>query len=208
MFKWTYDFYKRHRRKIFITGIIAGGTYAAAKYISWKISEWGELKAIEFSSEAKKQFHFESNQRTCTMTFISFLPNIRDVIVDKLNTEKLLEVLKMKPANKLEIWEELKVLSLSRVVCSILSNVALLVFLKVELNIIGGYMFVHSSQQLDKMDSDVELSDVQVMYLNNVRYFIENQLPSLVDDIASLVKGMLKSVFVFLGVQCSKLCAF
>lgn len=196
MFVWLKDFYKRHRKKILVTGVLAGGTYALAKIISWKLDEWQQAKLLEYSIQAKKQFHFESTQRTCTMTFMSFLPNLRNTIAEHLNTEELLEKLKSKPANKLEIWEQLKILSMSRFLCSVISNVMLLVLLRIELNVIGGYMLIASLKD-DSIGVMSEMNDVQLQYLNNVRYFLERELLKLIVDCKEAVAGKIQC-FVFL----------
>ncbi|XP_057317184.1 peroxisomal biogenesis factor 3-like [Hydractinia symbiolongicarpus] len=193
MFVWLKDFYKRHRKKILVTGVLAGGTYALAKIISWKLNEWQQAKLLEYSIQTKKQFHFESTQRTCTMTFMSFLPNLRNTIAEHLNTEELLEKLKSKPANKLEIWEQLKILSMSRFLCSVISNVMLLVLLRIELNVIGGYMLIASLKD-DSMGVISEMNDVQLQYLNNVRYFLEKELPKLIVDCKEAVAEVLGEV--------------
>jgi len=145
MFGFLSDFYRRHKKKIIATGVVVVGTYTVSKYIRWKYNEWEDGKVQEYANIAKKQYHFESNQRTCTVTFFSFLPDMRNTIAEHIDTESLLNVLKLKPANKVEVWEQLKVLSVSCVLCSVVSNVILLVILKVQLNVVGGYLFLQSS---------------------------------------------------------------
>ena len=184
MFSSIYNFYKRHRKKILFTGLLVGGTYAVSKFVSWKFDEWTELRLKEMEQEAKKQYLFESNQRTCTTTYLSFLPDVQEVITSKTNLQEFLEVLKLNPANKIEIWENIKVLSMAQMIASVLSNVLLLVLLKVQLNIIGGYMFVTLMY-----DKEMDVSDIQKRYLNNVKVFIETRLSLLVDDVVFCVKG-------------------
>uniref|UniRef100_T2MFJ3 Peroxisomal biogenesis factor 3 n=1 Tax=Hydra vulgaris TaxID=6087 RepID=T2MFJ3_HYDVU len=189
MFSSIYDFYKRHRKKIIFTGIFVGSTYAITKLVSWKFNEWAELKVKEMEQEAKKQYLFESNQRTCTATFLSFLPDVQEVITSKTNLDQFLEILKLNPANKIEIWENIKILSMAQMIASVLSNILLLVLLKVQLNIIGGYMFVTMMY-----DKEMDVSDIQKRYLSNVKVFIEQRLPLLVDDVILSVKEIIGNV--------------
>jgi len=192
MLSSIYGFYQRHKRKILFTGVIAGGTYAAVRYASWKFDEWRNSKIDDISNESKRQFHFENNQRTCTMTYLQFLPNVRNVIIEKIDIESLLELLKSKPSNKLEIWERLKVSSIIQITCSVIVNVLLLVFLKVELNIMGGYLFV---KLINNNGDEVKLvDDLQVKYLNNVRYLIETGLAELIDDCTAVVEELMKDI--------------
>lgn len=44
------------------------GVYLLGKYAQRKIQEMQEREAAEYIAQARRQFHFESNQRTCNMT--------------------------------------------------------------------------------------------------------------------------------------------
>jgi len=210
------NFYRRHRRKIWIYGAVATGAYAAGKFVSYKIEEWQHARVEESQNAKRKHFHFESQQKTCTSTFLSFLPNIRNVIMEKLNTEQLLDILKMKPANKLEIWDQLKVYSLTRLLCSVISNVILVILLKVKLNVIGAYTFStlqpemkntssdHLDTSLNAVDgnndsvlpdtSSNDLNALQLRYLDNIRYFVEEKLPVLIDDCLEVVEYSMSAI--------------
>ena len=193
MFTSIRDFVRKHRKKMVYTGIVVAGTYAIGKYLTMKYEDWEEKKATEFALIHKKQYHFESNQRTCTITFLSFLPEIRNTIALRLNTETLLDVLKLKPSNKLEIWEQLKILSMCQMICSVTSNVITLVLLKVHLNIIAGYMFL-SIQDADNSSQHPteKMNNTQLRFMANIRYFIEQQLSTLIDDCMKIAQGNLR----------------
>lgn len=44
------------------------GVYLLGKYAQRKIQQMQEREAAEYIAQARRQFHFESNQRTCNMT--------------------------------------------------------------------------------------------------------------------------------------------
>lgn len=44
------------------------GVYILGKYAQKKIHEIQEREAAEYIAQARRQYHFESNQRTCNMT--------------------------------------------------------------------------------------------------------------------------------------------
>lgn len=44
------------------------GVYFLGKYAQKKLREMQEKEATEYIAQARRQFHFESNQRTCNMT--------------------------------------------------------------------------------------------------------------------------------------------
>ena len=206
MFGYLTNFYQRHKKKIYVTGAVAAGTYVISKYIQWKYQEWEDERVREFTALAKKKFHFESNQKTCTVTFFSFLADIRNAIADQLDTDSLLNVLKLKPANKLDIWEQLKILSVCRVVCSVVCNVILLVLLKVQLNVVGGYIFVKSLNE-DQAINKCDMNESQLEYMNNVRYFVEKMVPNVINDTLSIVQGecFVVASFVYLELTQIKL---
>ena len=199
MFSWVGNFYRRHKRKLFITGLVLGGTYAAGKYLQYRVEKYFEKKYLDQATQARKDYHFRSNQKTCSMTFISFLPNIRNVIAEQLNTEELLEVLRLGPANKLELWEQLKLLSFARCITCIIINVVVYVFLKVQMNIMGGYMFIDGSTDDSEEDTGtstkgerIAFREIQEEYLNTVKYILDHGLSDLIDDVSRAVKGLYK----------------
>lgn len=44
------------------------GVYVLGKYGQKKMKEIQEREAAEYIAQARRQYHFESNQRTCNMT--------------------------------------------------------------------------------------------------------------------------------------------
>ena len=190
MFSWAYNFYRKHRKKIIITGMVAGGSYALFRYGMARFEEWQNEKINEIVLETNRQHYFQNNQITCSTMFIEFLPAVRNLIMDKINIEELIDILKLKPTNKLEIWEKLKIMGMVRLICSILSCCILLVFLKVHMNVIGGYLFVESTKTKEKSPRSSK-SNIKEQYLNHVKYFIEKGLLDLIEDLYSIVEGRL-----------------
>jgi len=80
-------FFRRHRRKLFVTGAIVGGVYLLGRYARWRLAEWQREREMEYVEQARKQHHFESNLRTCTVTFFSLVPSLRDALMEKLDCE-------------------------------------------------------------------------------------------------------------------------
>lgn len=48
--------------------LLTPGVYLLGKYAQRKLQEMQEREAAEYIAQARRQFHFESNQRTCNMT--------------------------------------------------------------------------------------------------------------------------------------------
>uniref|UniRef100_A0A3Q1GUY2 Peroxisomal biogenesis factor 3 n=1 Tax=Acanthochromis polyacanthus TaxID=80966 RepID=A0A3Q1GUY2_9TELE len=143
MFSSAWNFVKRHKRKFIFAGAVVGGVYVLGKYAQKKIREIQEREATEYIAQARRQFHFESNQRTCNMTVLSMLPPLREAIISQLNSESLTALLKTKPT--IESQSSLSCSGFTRTIVAIYSTSMLVVLLRVQLNIIGGYLYLDNS---------------------------------------------------------------
>ena len=201
MWDWTKGFLRRHKRKFITVGLIAGGVYAAGKAVQWKLSELQLKDAKDYARQAKKQFHFESNQKTCAATFAHFMVTLRDKVIESLDTEEIIKIIGTRPKNKIELWEELKIVAVTRAITSVVSACSLFLFIKVQINIIAGYMYLESMEDSEEaeladmasitrgIEMDSPLSSIQKEYLNNVRLFFEEGVDEMISDIRKLVTG-------------------
>ncbi|KAM4521815.1 peroxisomal biogenesis factor 3 [Odontesthes bonariensis] len=193
MFSSVWNFIKRHKRKFIFTGAVVGGVYLLGKYAQQKIKEIQEKEATEYIAQARRQFHFESNQRTCNMTVLSMLPPLKEAIITQLNSENLTALLKTKPANKLEIWEDLKVVSFTRTIVAVYSTCMLVVLLRVQLNIIGGYLYLDNSVG-KSVTMPLAPPDVQQQYLSSIQHLLGDGLTELMMIVKKAVQNSLGSV--------------
>ncbi|XP_075059328.1 peroxisomal biogenesis factor 3 [Mixophyes fleayi] len=194
LFVW--NFLKRHKKKFIYFGAFAGGVYLLGKYAQKKIREIQEREAAEYIAQARRQYHFESNQRTCNMTVLSMLPALREALMQQLNSESLTSLLKKRPSNKLEIWEDLKIISIARSVVAVYSTCMLVVLLRVQLNIIGGYIYLDNSG--GKNCSGLQASpEVQQQYLSSIQHLLGDGLTELI----TLVKQAVQRVFGSLSLK-------
>uniref|UniRef100_A0AAQ5YFB4 Peroxisomal biogenesis factor 3 n=1 Tax=Amphiprion ocellaris TaxID=80972 RepID=A0AAQ5YFB4_AMPOC len=167
--------------------------YVLGKYAQKKIREIQEREATEYIAQARRQFHFESNQRTCNMTVLSMLPPLREAIISQLNSESLTALLKTKPDNKLEIWEDLKIISFTRTIVAIYSTSMLVVLLRVQLNIIGGYLYLDNSTGKSGT-TVVAPPDVQQQYLSSIQHLLGDGLTALMTVVKKAVQNSLGSL--------------
>ncbi|KAG7460947.1 hypothetical protein MATL_G00204300 [Megalops atlanticus] len=189
----TWNFLKRHKRKFIFAGAVVGGVYLLGKYAQWKIREIQEREAAEYISQARRQYHFESNQRTCNMTVLSMLPTLREAIIQNLNSESLTTLLKNKPANKLEIWEDLKIISFTRSIVAVYSTCMLVVLLRVQLNIIGGYLYLDNSVSKNGVTPQAP-PDVQQQYLSSIQHLLGDGLHELMTVVKQAVREVIGSI--------------
>ncbi|XP_056150089.1 peroxisomal biogenesis factor 3 [Lampris incognitus] len=190
MFSSAWNFVKRHRRKFILAGAVVGGVYFLGKYAQKKMREIQEREATEYIAQARRQFHFESNQRTCNMTVLSMLPTLKEAITHHLNSESLTALLKTKPANKLEIWEDLKIISFTRSIVAVYSTCMLVVLLRVQLNIIGGYLYLENSVGSSGKTS-LAPPDVQQQYLSSIQHLLGDGLIELMTVVKRAVQDTL-----------------
>uniref|UniRef100_A0A7N8X3Q0 Peroxisomal biogenesis factor 3 n=1 Tax=Mastacembelus armatus TaxID=205130 RepID=A0A7N8X3Q0_9TELE len=193
MFSSVWNFVKRHKRKFIFTGVVVGGVYFLGKYAQKKLREIQEKEATEYIAQARRQFHFESNQRTCNMTVLSMLPPLREAIVNQLNSESLTALLKTKPANKVEIWEDLKIISFTRTIVAVYSTCMLVVLLRVQLNIIGGYLYLDNSVGKNGTTA-LAPPDVQQQYLSSIQHLLGDGLTELMMVVKKAVQSSLGGV--------------
>ncbi|CAN9507500.1 unnamed protein product [Ophioblennius macclurei] len=193
MFSSMCNFVKRHKKKFIATGVVLGGVYFLGKYAQKKLRELQEREAAEYIAQARRQFHFESNQRTCNMTVLSMLPPLREAIVTQLNSESLTALLKTKPANKLEIWEDLKIISFTRSMVAVYSTCMLVVLLRVQLNIIGGYLYLDNSAARSTA-APLAPPDVQQQYLSSIQHLLGDGLTELMTVVKKAVQNALGSI--------------
>lgn len=202
---WTSikDFIRRHRRKFIFTGVAIGGAYLLGRYMQWSYREWQHQQELEYIAHARKQHHFESNQKTCTITLFSLLPSVKQALLEQLNTEAITQQLRQKSENKLQLWEELKILSFTRTFCSVYSSCLLFVFLRVQLNILGGYMYLDSLLAAEKSDNALNgtrkmyaSGNLQKRYLALVKYMLEDGLLKLIKAVQKTVEGNLYFIYI------------
>ncbi|KAM3602575.1 uncharacterized protein V6R79_006580 [Siganus canaliculatus] len=196
MFSSVWNFIKRHKKKFIYTGVVVGGVYFLGKYAQKKIREIQEKEATEYIAQARRQFHFESNQRTCNMTVLSMLPPLKEAISSQLNSESLTALLKTRPANKLEIWEDLKIISFTRTIVAVYSTCMLVVLLRVQLNIIGGYLYLDNAAGSSSSSTAGPLAppDVQQQYLSSIQHLLGDGLTQLMTVVKRAVQDSLGGV--------------
>ncbi|BFY99249.1 hypothetical protein BsWGS_02290 [Bradybaena similaris] len=187
---------KRHRRKFYVVGTLVGGSWMLYKFIWRKIQQIREEEDRQYINFVKRQHHFESNQRTCNMTVLAMIPNLRNTLVKTLDTDNIKELLKMNPPDKLDLWEELKIMSLTRSLAAVYGTCMLSVMLRVQLNIVGGYFYLDSIHPQNglKMEAGSKSTipqKVQERYLSLVKQFIDQ---GLVDFIHFLRLAVTKEI--------------
>ncbi|XP_012252718.1 peroxisomal biogenesis factor 3 [Athalia rosae] len=191
MFSRMRDFLYRHRRKFVVSGVLVGGVIFATRYTQRKLREWQESETRAFIERTRRQQHFESTERTCNQTILSLANGLRDTITSTLDTEAIVEKLRLGSGDKISLWNELKVLALARSAALIYASTILVVTLRIQLNVMGGYMFRDSKNPGQQVEID---GPMQEKYLSICEYFMSEGAVKLSQFIKGKVEETAASI--------------
>uniref|UniRef100_A0A034W8K7 Peroxisomal biogenesis factor 3 n=1 Tax=Bactrocera dorsalis TaxID=27457 RepID=A0A034W8K7_BACDO len=190
MFSRLRDFATRHRRKFIVTGVLVGGTYVAIKYAQRKLIEYQTRQAREFFEKTKRMQHFETTEHTCNKVIIGMGTELYAAIIRECNTNALLDQLRQNPPNKLELWEEMKIVAFTRLTTFIYASSMLVIALRVQMNLLGGYLY--QDVTLERKQIAEELKQ---QYLSLIGYFIhDGGLSELIRVIRAKVLVVMKTL--------------
>ncbi|CAK1545692.1 unnamed protein product [Leptosia nina] len=190
MFSSIRNFLHRHRRKFIVTGAVFGSIYLLMSYAQKKLREWQEKEAKKFFEMTRKKQHFESTERTCNQTILSLSKIVSDNILNSLNTEDIVQRLHDNPENKLELWEQMKIMIITRICVLVYALSILQVTLRVQLNIIGGYLYRDSVLEHEPLID----GDLQAKYLSLCHHFLGPGLEDLVRQVERVVKRVVDPI--------------
>lgn len=187
MFSSVKNFLSRHKRKFIVTGVIVGGGVLALQYAQRKLREFQEAQTREFIQRTRRSQHFESTERTCNQAIMGVAPALCDKILKRLNTDIILQQLREMPENKVELWNELKVQAFTRLTTLVYACSMLVVSLRIQLNILGGYLYKDTIA-----DGQTELTkENQQRYLSLSQYLLDDGVEKLVTLIERKVREVL-----------------
>ncbi|KAK9711860.1 peroxin [Basidiobolus ranarum] len=182
MFESIANFGRRHRRGFFITAGIIGSFYALGQYAKRKIVELQEKATRDNVAKENLRRRFEQNQRDCLMTVLSLLPTLGEQMISEVNVEGSIARLQQKRTTrtppeatesidedqakpvvseevmdrktKLELWEELKITSFTQTIASIYLTVLLNIFVHIQLNLLGRFIYIDSVLSFSEKDRE------------------------------------------------------
>uniref|UniRef100_A0A1E1X678 Peroxisomal biogenesis factor 3 n=1 Tax=Amblyomma aureolatum TaxID=187763 RepID=A0A1E1X678_9ACAR len=183
MFSRLYNIVRQHKKKIFFSVGLVGGAYLLNRYLQRKLLDWETKQTQSYIDQIKHQHHFEGILQTSDSTILSLLAKIREPLLAILETDSLLEKLKTRPANRVELWEEIKVRILTFALSSVYAESLLASLLRVQLGVVGGYVYVNSQRAQQNSGGVLPAltnQDIHQRYLSLVQHFFENGVHELV----------------------------
>lgn len=190
MFSSLRNFVSRHKRKFIVGGVFIAASTFGLRYAQRRLREFQEKSVNEFLEKTRRMQHFESTERTCDSAIIGLLPGLCESIIKILDTEVILRELKSNPENKMDLWNELKVLTFSRSAALVYGISLLVTAIRVQLNVLGGYLYKDTTSS---SETKVMTQEIQTMYsLLIIQYMMQDGLNELVQIIQNNVGKIMK----------------
>lgn len=175
---------------------MVGGGVLAVRYAQRKLHEYQLDQAKSFLEKTRRTQHFEATERTCNQVITNLAPTLCEEILSILNTDEILEQLRKNPENKTELWNELKVLSFARLTTLVYASSMLVIALRVQVNLVGGYVYkdnVPNSRGSTSPPQDQVLpSELMQTYLGEIQYFLKEGVAKLARSILEVVRKILQ----------------
>lgn len=155
----------------------AGGV--ALHYARKKLLEFQEAQAREFLEKTRRINHFSTTERTCNQAIHSLYPSVLEVITQLYDTNAILQELREKAESlttvqKIDLWDQLLVKSFTRVVTLVYSSTLLVISLRVQLNILAGYIY----KEIDNEEKSIT-QEIQNSYLSLIQHFLKDGIRDL-----------------------------
>ncbi|KAF3965921.1 hypothetical protein ACB098_04G071800 [Castanea mollissima] len=206
------DFWRRHRRKAFVTvGVLGGG------YFLYKLYDAHRRKLVELEREladeregerlikAQMQAHFENIQRIAdTTTLPHAMHHLSSRIAEELDLSQLLERLqnaKNQPnslthSEKIELWDRLKIISFTRMALSLWAMTMLSLYIRVQVNILGRHLYIDTARGFESSyfleNADMIDRDDEQKFLASADFLSNYGLPALMSDMQTAATEVLK----------------
>ncbi|KAG4111829.1 hypothetical protein ERO13_D13G126266v2 [Gossypium hirsutum] len=148
------DLWRRHRRKVLVTvGVLGSG------YLLYKLYDAHKRRLIDLERQLaneRENDEFIKAQIADTTTLPHAMPHLSCRIAEDLNLSHLMERLvkgkdqpnSLSSLEKLELWDSLKILSFTRMVVSIWAVTILSLYIRVQVNILGRYLYIDIARGL------------------------------------------------------------
>lgn len=208
------DWVRRHKRTLLLSaGAVGAGYFLYRTIKSHYINGVMEiekhtslLRQAEQRIEAQLQIHFHSIQRISdTTTLPTLLPRLKSQLFCQIDLSGLTEKLAQgKDAHqaltgqeRIELWEELKILSFTRAACSMWALTILVLFVRVQLNILARHVYIDTARNIstsDQVDQRRALSKVcQQKYIALAEFLPDKGIEMLISDMKVAVVSALAS---------------
>ncbi|GFW69562.1 peroxisomal biogenesis factor 3 [Trichonephila clavipes] len=178
---------RRHKKKFIFLGGVVGGVVILNTFLKRKFREWETQRTAEICDQIKRSNHFEGTMMTCDSVFLTCVPKIRQVITKTVDVNDIVKQVSTNPPNKIELWEQLKVLVFTQALGEMYAQCLLCILLRVQMSILSGYVFMSRC-------TTSSATEQQQKYMSRIEDFMLNGINLVLDRVQRVVKENLKSV--------------
>ena len=101
-----------------VGGAVVGGLYVLGRVAEAQYTNYREAETRKLLERLRKENHFTATENTCVVTLTALFPVLRRMIARHLDTDSITSELRgntdMDTGDKLRLWGQLKVISLTR----------------------------------------------------------------------------------------------
>ncbi|XP_057464334.1 peroxisome biogenesis protein 3-2-like [Actinidia eriantha] len=207
-----WEFWKRHRRKVYLTLGVLGSGYLAYKLYDAhrrRLSDLeGQLAGERENDELIKiqmQAHFENIQRIADATTLPHsMVYLSSRVSEELDLSHLTERLirgkgqpnTLSSSEKLELWDKLKILNFTRMVLSLWTMTTLSLYIRVQVNILGRHLYIDTARGLGSShlleEADLIGRNDQQQFLASADFLSNYGLPTLISNMQAAASEVLK----------------
>jgi hypothetical protein len=185
-------FLYRNRRKVFFLFAVASIVF----YVSRKLKTKAATRTLEFQqlSNIRIQTYFESAQRACDATTLSFVGQLRekiDLLIEMPSSTQIRNC--NNKEQKIVLWEELKTRTFSRTFIGVYSLVLLALHLRLQVNIVGRYLHLDTVLSGTTPQGDPAFgSDTQKRYLAHAEYLLQSGMLAITPVVERVTEDVLR----------------
>ncbi|XP_073281917.1 peroxisome biogenesis protein 3-2-like isoform X2 [Primulina huaijiensis] len=180
-----WEFWRRHKRKVYVTLGFFGSGYLFYKLYDARRSRLNDLEkqcVVERENDelikAQIQAHFESVQGISDSTTLPHVMDLLDCrLAENLDLTQLTKRLiqgkgqpnTLSTSEKLELWDKLKILSFTKMILTLWSMTMLSLYIKVQVNILGRHLYIDTARGLG---SSHILDEAELIDRNDEQQFL------------------------------------
>jgi peroxin-3 len=187
------DFIRRHKKKILFgtigTLVIGGIGYAGYRFYSER-----QRRLEEQNTLTKRMRHlFEENRKTSYSALFNMIPKLMDRLQEIYNVEGIIDnAKKVSSEERRDAFNQMKLQSFTRTIASVYSLSLLHLFLSVQVNIIGRYLFIRHIRESKKartQQPEIELDvKTQEQFLSMASHFQDEGIARLAEMVQQVVE--------------------
>ncbi|KAH7985466.1 hypothetical protein HPB52_025617 [Rhipicephalus sanguineus] len=190
MFSRLYNAVRQHKKKICFSVGLVGGAYLLNRYLQRKLRDWETKQTQSYIDQIKHQHHFENILQTSDNTILTLLEK----------RESRYSPYSRRTACSRSSRRGLQTGSSFGRKSSVYAESLLASLVRVQLGVVGGYVFVNSQRAQQNSGGVLPAltnQDIHQRYLAQVQHFFENGLHELV----RVVRDAVVAAFGHIGLK-------